>query len=390
MVDPAPLVQTFYRCALANSRYQLDSVIAVVDSKHIGHHMDGGSGFLSRSQEAGQQIAYADTVLLNKIDIASKQEQEAAMSAIRSLNPVCEVVETSYCNVSTEKLMDVRAFDVSRAGRILQEQLLLPMNSESTATGSNDTPPSDGLPDAVASYVITRGRHTSGIAAVTIPLDGVALSSDRLVNWLRQLVQHRWRSLFRIKGLMYVFDGNGSHQHDNMDPPQQADAASQQSSWEGLDQLGAAVEAQAGDDADGAYLFVVHGVHAEIQGSRVDTDYDSRNNNGGPDHHGDGASGSNLRHGAHDHDHGRQRHPHLHPALVLIGRDLDEAALRHEFQQHVLRFSRRYNPCSDTSNSCCNSHSNSFTPPAAHDTNATSGALAATTSATVRRRKSLG
>ena len=122
IVDPAPLVQAFYRSLLASARYRLDGVVAVVDAAHIGHHLDG-AGFLSRAAEAGQQVAYADVVLLNKVDAATPQQRAQARRAVRAVNPAAALLECTFCEVDTALLLGRGSFDVARAAALLQEQL---------------------------------------------------------------------------------------------------------------------------------------------------------------------------------------------------------------------------------------------------------------------------
>nr|MDQ3387437.1 GTP-binding protein [Actinomycetota bacterium] len=62
LADPAPVIQTFFADPKIQKRYYPDAVITVVDSKHIEQHLDEG-------QEAVEQIAFADLVLLNKTDL---------------------------------------------------------------------------------------------------------------------------------------------------------------------------------------------------------------------------------------------------------------------------------------------------------------------------------
>ncbi|TKB63778.1 MAG: GTP-binding protein, partial [Nitrospira sp.] len=67
LADPAPVAQTFFVDDEMKRRLLLDGIVTVVDSKHIWEHLD-------TSPEAKEQIAFADVILLNKIDLVPPGE----------------------------------------------------------------------------------------------------------------------------------------------------------------------------------------------------------------------------------------------------------------------------------------------------------------------------
>ena len=64
LADPAPVVQTFYFDDLLRQHTRIDSVICVADARHL-------AGQLDDAPETGAQLAQADLVLLNKVDLAN-------------------------------------------------------------------------------------------------------------------------------------------------------------------------------------------------------------------------------------------------------------------------------------------------------------------------------
>ena len=67
LADPGPVAQTFFMDTEMQEKLQLDSVTTLVDAKHIWQHIDD-------SDEAREQIAFADVILLNKIDLVTEGE----------------------------------------------------------------------------------------------------------------------------------------------------------------------------------------------------------------------------------------------------------------------------------------------------------------------------
>merc|ERR1711971_1195877 len=75
LADPAPVVQTFFVDDDIKEMYSLDAVLTVVDAKHIMERLkeEKPEGVENESVE---QVAFADKVLLNKIDLIKEKRIE--------------------------------------------------------------------------------------------------------------------------------------------------------------------------------------------------------------------------------------------------------------------------------------------------------------------------
>ena len=80
LADPAPVAQTFFMDDDVRAKAKLDAVVTVADAKHLPQPR-------RRSQEAQEQIAFADVILLNKTDLVTPEELAAVERAIRAINP---------------------------------------------------------------------------------------------------------------------------------------------------------------------------------------------------------------------------------------------------------------------------------------------------------------
>ena len=108
LADPGPVAQTFFMDTEMQEKLQLDSVTTLVDAKHIWQHIDD-------SDEAREQIAFADVILLNKIDLVTEGELEQLEARIRSMNAAAKIYRTKNAVVEMDKILNVGGFDLDRA-----------------------------------------------------------------------------------------------------------------------------------------------------------------------------------------------------------------------------------------------------------------------------------
>jgi len=173
LADPAPVVQSFFIDDRIKTEYQLNGVVTVVDAKHLFQQ-------LSNSPEAKEQIAFADMVLLNKIDLINPEDLPELEYKLRNLNGAARICQTRNSDVDIGTVLDLRGLD-------------LEMKS-----GKHDH--SHGHTEDIETVAIT----TSG------DLDGVKVS-----QWFRELLAEFGERIMRMKGILnlrkdpdqFVFQG---------------------------------------------------------------------------------------------------------------------------------------------------------------------------------------
>ncbi|KAE8683029.1 Beta glucosidase 40 [Hibiscus syriacus] len=88
LANPAPLASVLWLDDQLESSVKLDSIVTVVDAKNLrfqlNRHRDSSS-----LPEAFLQIAYADVVILNKVDLVSQEESEGALEELE--NEICSI-----------------------------------------------------------------------------------------------------------------------------------------------------------------------------------------------------------------------------------------------------------------------------------------------------------
>ena len=75
MADPAPVAQTFFVDDNVKEFARLDGIVTLVDAKHIEQHLDDEKDE-GVENEAVEQVAFADRLLLNKTDLVTEKDLE--------------------------------------------------------------------------------------------------------------------------------------------------------------------------------------------------------------------------------------------------------------------------------------------------------------------------
>ena len=93
LADPAPVAQTFFVDERVTERYKLDGIITVVDAKHVIPHIEDEKPE-GIENEAVEQLAFADRIMLNKIDLVSEEELHEVENRIKSINAFAPIFHT--------------------------------------------------------------------------------------------------------------------------------------------------------------------------------------------------------------------------------------------------------------------------------------------------------
>ncbi|CAJ1380679.1 unnamed protein product [Effrenium voratum] len=113
LADPAPVAQTFFADDLIQAKMTLDGIITVVDAKHCLQHLreEKPEGV---ENEAVEQLAFADRIIVNKTDLVSESEIEELTKEVRSINRLAPMIYTQKSKVKVEEIIGIRGFSLDR------------------------------------------------------------------------------------------------------------------------------------------------------------------------------------------------------------------------------------------------------------------------------------
>ena len=129
--EPLPVATTFdFRDEEGNSLSdvsRLDTMVTVVDGANLIKNYSSTDFLKDGDESLGEedertlvdllveQIEFANVILLNKIDLISKEELETVRSIIRGLNARAKVIETTLSKVDLDQVMNTNLFNLEEA-----------------------------------------------------------------------------------------------------------------------------------------------------------------------------------------------------------------------------------------------------------------------------------
>jgi G3E family GTPase len=108
LADPGPVAQTFFTDDEMRSRFRLDSIVTLVDAKHVLQHIDD-------SPEVKKQIGFADVIILNKADLVSPADLDALEARINKMNGAAKIHRATNADIDLKHVLNVGGFQLSRA-----------------------------------------------------------------------------------------------------------------------------------------------------------------------------------------------------------------------------------------------------------------------------------
>ncbi|KAH6802048.1 Cobalamin biosynthesis CobW-like protein [Perilla frutescens var. frutescens] len=118
LANPAPLASVLWLDDQLESDVRLDSIITVVDAKNL-HYQLKSHHDSSSFPEAYHQIAFADVVILNKVDLVSSADSGVALEDLEkdiyNINSLANIIRSVRCQVDLSMILNRRAYDATHA-----------------------------------------------------------------------------------------------------------------------------------------------------------------------------------------------------------------------------------------------------------------------------------
>lgn len=174
LADPAPVAQTFFADQFIQQKFALDGILTLVDAKHLVQHLDEEKPD-GVENEAVEQVAFADRILLNKCDLVSEAELNEVERRVKMVNGSVPIQRCQQSNVGMDFILGIEAFSLDKT---------LEMD--------------DGFLNDDADH-----QHDDRVTSLGLNIKGEVIES-KLNDWISWLLSERGNDLYRTKGILAV------------------------------------------------------------------------------------------------------------------------------------------------------------------------------------------
>jgi G3E family GTPase len=199
LADPGPVAQTFFVDDDVKAKTVLDSVTALVDAKHVMARLDD-------SREAREQVAFADRIILNKVDLASEAELAQVEARLRALNPLAPITRAERSNVPLDQVLGLGAFDLARILEVNPE-FANPAHGEPGHVHDEHCGHDHDHHDHDHGHDHHHGArghaHQDDIKGISLSLDR-PIDGQKFTAWLDRLLGEQGQNILRAKGIIDV------------------------------------------------------------------------------------------------------------------------------------------------------------------------------------------
>ncbi|CAA7026073.1 unnamed protein product [Microthlaspi erraticum] len=208
LANPAPIIQTFYAEDEIFDDVKLDGVVTLVDAKHARLHLDEvkPEGYVN---EAVEQIAYADRIIVNKTDLVGESELGSVMQRIKTINSMAHMKRTEYGKVDLDYVLGIGGFDLERIESSVNEEEKKDHDDhhhDHEHDHGHDCHDHHNEHDHKHEHQHSHDHtHDPGVASVSIVCEG-DLDLEKANMWLGALLYQRSEDIYRMKGILSVQD----------------------------------------------------------------------------------------------------------------------------------------------------------------------------------------
>ena len=137
MANPGPIASIFWLDEAFESRLRLDGIVTLCDAAHF-----------QATEEASQQVAYADRIVLDKVDLIKEGESSRPFDAFTPRRPCAKALNAAIPNL--DWILDAQCFELDRIKEV--DELLTRIDGSKASDDHNQQRGEHCLPRSCRSH----------------------------------------------------------------------------------------------------------------------------------------------------------------------------------------------------------------------------------------------
>jgi G3E family GTPase len=224
LAAPGPIAQTFFLEPEIAEHMRLDGIVTLVDAKHVELHLDEERADGSVN-ECVEQIAFADRIVLNKVDLVDRGDVVRVKDRIRGINALATVQEVERAKVDVGYVLGIGGWDLEKVDDVVEDRVGHAHDDDHACSGADCTHEShqhdhhdhdhacSGADCTHESHQHDHHNHDhhhhhhhgDDVSSVAIELKG-NMNLDKVNYWLGGLIEVKSNDLYRYKGVLAIQD----------------------------------------------------------------------------------------------------------------------------------------------------------------------------------------
>ncbi len=211
LAAPGPIAQTFFLEPAIAEHMRLDGIVTLVDAKHVELHLDEERPEGEVNECVGQ-IAFADRIVLNKVDLVTRGDVDRVKERIRGVNGLAAVEEGERARVDVGYVLGVGGWDLEKVDEVVEERFRGDQAHEHDhdhhdheCAGADCTHESHKHDHHDHHAHHDHHHHGDDVSSVSIELKG-DMNLDKVNLWLGGLIEVKSNDLYRYKGVLAIQD----------------------------------------------------------------------------------------------------------------------------------------------------------------------------------------
>lgn len=198
LAHPMPIIGTFFTEESISDKVRLDGVVTVVDANNVLRHLHRQSSEEPTS-EVVEQVAYADKLIINKIDLVNQDTLKAVREELSFINSMAKLDEVEKGQVGARDIFELGGFDLERIEADTEAEL---QEHDHDRHHHHDDDEHEHGHDHNHEHDHFDHTH-SDVMSVSIEFSG-SLDLDKINEWLGLFLVDKSEDVYRMKGIFAI------------------------------------------------------------------------------------------------------------------------------------------------------------------------------------------